>query len=78
MNQQSANPEDPQNYFALFSLPRHLRIDTAALEKAFTGAQAVYALIPPNVAAADTFSMTNDATAGFAYRFYRVVEQADQ
>jgi molecular chaperone HscB len=35
MTQQSANPEDPQNYFALFSLPRHLRIDTAALEKAF-------------------------------------------
>jgi molecular chaperone HscB len=29
------SPEKPDNYFALFSLPRHLRIDTAALEKAF-------------------------------------------
>ena len=31
--------------------------------------------ISTNVADADTFNMTNSATAGFAYRFYRVVEQ---
>ena len=29
------SPEKPDNYFAQFSLPRHLKIDTAALEKAF-------------------------------------------
>jgi molecular chaperone HscB len=29
------NVEDSHNYFALFNLPRHLHIDTAALEKAF-------------------------------------------
>ena len=29
------SPEKPDNYFAQFSLPRHLNIDTAALEKAF-------------------------------------------
>lgn len=30
--------------------------DAAALQKAFTGAQAVYALVPPNVAAADVLA----------------------
>jgi molecular chaperone HscB len=29
------SPEKPDNYFAQFNLPRHLNIDTAALEKAF-------------------------------------------
>jgi molecular chaperone HscB len=29
------SPEKPNNYFTQFGLPRHLRIDTAALEKAF-------------------------------------------
>ena len=29
------NPEKPDNYFTQFGLPRHLNIDTAALEKAF-------------------------------------------
>ena len=29
------SPEKPDNYFAQFGLPRHLNIDTAALEKAF-------------------------------------------
>jgi molecular chaperone HscB len=29
------SPEKPDNYFAQFDLPRHLSIDTAALEKAF-------------------------------------------
>jgi molecular chaperone HscB len=29
------NVEDSHNYFLLFNLPRHLHIDTAALEKAF-------------------------------------------
>jgi len=29
------SPEKPHNYFAQFGLPRHLRIDTAALEKSF-------------------------------------------
>jgi molecular chaperone HscB len=29
------SPEKPDNYFAQFDLPRHLNIDTAALEKAF-------------------------------------------
>ena len=29
------SPEKPDNYFAQFGLPRHLRIDTSALEKAF-------------------------------------------
>jgi molecular chaperone HscB len=35
MAQSSHNPDAPQNYFAQFNLPRHLHIDTAALEKAF-------------------------------------------
>jgi molecular chaperone HscB len=29
------SPEKPDNYFAQFALPRHLNIDTAALEKTF-------------------------------------------